>query len=173
SSNILIPIRIAAGQGQATVADIPCEPAGTRTVLTATTQAGIAHYGATPGSTLPLATIDVPLLPDIQLSARGSYPIASGGPTDFSFTQSDIDSVPPQVKEMSSDVSVISGLANALEVQPDILNGVLDSLLTVVSEVLGALDPVLNSLLRTLGVKLGGLDMIVHGVRCNAPVLVL
>jgi uncharacterized membrane protein len=42
-----------------------------------------------------------------------------------------------------------------------------------VGSALALLDPVINSLLTTLGVTLGSMDMIVHGVRCNAPVLVL
>jgi len=104
----------------------------------------------------------------------------SGGPAEEAFSQSDIDN--GVIKTVSSNVSILSGLGSAITLEsvtvlgvlPIIgLNGLVSTLLSTVGSALALLDPVINSLLTTLGVTLGSMDMIVHGVRCNAPVLVL
>lgn len=171
---VSVPIYISAAEGTATVSSIPCIPSGTRSVLSGVTGTVTARYGTESSTT---ATINL-LVATARIS--GSVSAGSGGPTQEAFSQSDIDD--GVVKTVSSNVSILSDLGSAitldsvtvLGVLPIIgLNGLVSTLLSTVGSALALLDPVINSLLTTLGVTLGSMDMTVHGVRCNAPVLVL
>jgi len=181
-SRITVPIRITAAEGEATVAAIPCARDATMVALSGTTGAVTARYG-TEGDSTPVISVKVGGLVDIvELDAGGAVQLGSGAPTPVSFTQGDIDN--QTLKTISSNGSVLSGLGNAFHIsEPRIpglpipgLGGLLDEIQSsvpgVVSSASTALDPVLDSLLTTLGVNIGEMDMIVHGARCNAPVLV-
>ncbi|MCF8470506.1 MAG: hypothetical protein K9G30_06960 [Parvibaculum sp.] len=181
-SKITVPIRITAAEGVATVAAIPCARDATMVTLSGTTGAVTARYG-TEGDSTPVISVKVGGLVDIvELNAGGAVQLGSGAPTPVSFTQDDIDN--ETLKTISSNGSVLSGLGNAFHISGTRILGLsipgLDVLLNtiqstvpgVVSSASTALDPVLDSLLTTLGVNIGEMDMIVHGARCNAPVLV-
>lgn len=167
-----IPIYIHSARGMAAIASIPCEAAGTRAVLSGITETGVARFGTSANEG---ATISVPLLLSFNIS--GSVPIAENGPASVSFTESEFGSS----KSISSDVNVISGLADALSITNltllgilnlTPLNTVLSALLSAISGALMPLDTVLDNLLATLGIKLGSMDMTVYGAKCNAPTLV-
>lgn len=185
---IEVPFYINAAEGTATAVGIPCMPGGTMAVLSGTTGAVSARYGTSTDSSPRIATLAafVPLLgtvPVVDLHATGSYSVATSGSADVNFTQSDIDST--VVKSTSSDAAILSGLGGALAIDDvallgvsvpglgALLSGATSTLTLVISGASAALDPVVDSLLTTLGVRLGSMDMIVHGTRCNTPVLVL
>lgn len=185
---IEVPVYINAAEGTATAIGIPCMPGSTMAALSGTTGVVSVRYGTSADSSPKIATIqtDVPLLgtvPVVDLYASGSYSISASGPSDIGFTQSDIDGM--VIKSTSSDASVLSNLGGALDIDDITLLGLpVPGLSTLLSDVTAALapvientstllDPVVNSLLTTLGIRLGSMDMIVHGVRCNTPVLVI
>jgi uncharacterized membrane protein len=181
NSQITVPIYITAAEGTATVAGIPCSESAVA-VLAGTTGAATARYG-TEGDTAPtIATIELNLglgtVPVMNLKANGSQQLASAGPTDITFTQADVDSA--TIKTVSSGSNILSGLGGALTIQQVTLVGVsipglatiLSTLTNTVGSALTSVDAVIDSLLTTLGVKLGAMDMIVHGAKCRAPVLV-
>lgn len=186
-SKITVPIRITSAEGVATVAAIPCARDATMVTLSGTTGAVAAYYGTESDTNPKIATIEatVPLLgtvPVMDLKASGSYPVGSGGPADVNFTQTNIDD--GDVKTVSSGVSALAGLGGAIAIQQVSLVGVtvpglsstlstvLPAVTSAVNSGFSSLDPVLDSLLTTLGVNIAEMDMIVHGARCNAPVLV-
>jgi uncharacterized membrane protein len=179
---IEVPVYINAAEGTATAVGIPCMPDSTMAVLSGATGAVSARYGTSTDSSPQLATLQIGAIPVADLYLSGAYSLASGGPADVSFIQSDIDGM--TVKSTSSDVAILSGLGGALEIEPvllgtslpgldALLSGVTSTLTSVASGVSASLDPVVDGLLTTLGVRLGSMDMIVHGTRCNTPVLVL
>ncbi|MEP0707775.1 MAG: TadG family pilus assembly protein [Parvibaculum sp.] len=180
-SQIAVPVYITAAEGTATVASIPCSDS-TVTVLSGTTGATDARYGTESDTTPTIATIELNIglatVPVMNLKASGSHQLASHGPTDIAFTQTDVDSA--TIKTISSDSNILSGLGGALTIQQVTLVGIsipglstiLSTLMSAVGGALTSLDTVLDSLLTTLGVKLGAMDIIVHGAKCRAPVLV-
>lgn len=181
NSRITVPVYIAAAEGTATVVSIPCSDEAVA-VLSGTTGAAEVRYGTEGDVTPTIATIELRVglatIPVMDLKASGSYPVAAGGPSEMSVTQEDIDGA--IVKTMSSDSHVLSGLGGTLSIQQVTLlgipipglSGILSTLTGAVSSALGSLDAVIDALLTTLGVKLGAMDMIVHGAKCRAPVLV-
>src|SRR5690606_1753744 len=106
---------------------------------------------------------DIPCVPNgTQVTLAGTTGVASinglnaGSTSEYvSFTESDFGNPQP----VGSSLSLQTALENLL---PPVLSPFLDPL-----------DDALNSVLTTLGVRLGSMDMIVHGVRCNTPTLVL
>lgn len=184
-SRIELPIYITAAEGIATVDAIPCAPGGSITVLSGTTGAVTARYGTESDTSPAIARAELnvfPLgtIPVVELSAEGSYTAAAGGPINVGFTQSDIDN--DEVKTVSSDANIFSGLGSALNISnasllgsinlTSLLSTVVPALTTAISAAMAPLDTVVSSLLTTLGIKLGAMDMIVHGAKCQAPTLV-
>ena len=83
----------------------------------------------------------------------GLVSLGSTSHPDIPFTEAEYG----EPKEVSSTLSLQSALGSVLPILVPI----------------APLEDFVNSLLSTLGVRLGSMDMTVHGVRCNAPVLVL
>ena len=171
-SLVSVPAYISAAEGTATISEIPCAAEGTVTSLVATTGAVNARIGTSDSSG---ATINL-LVASMRIS--GSAQAASSGPTEVDFSRSDIDD--GMVKTVSSNVTLMSDLGSAIQLEgfsvlglPIFgLSGLVNTLVATISTALVPLDAVVDSLLTTLGVKLGAMDMIVHGAKCRAPVLV-
>lgn len=194
NSQISLPIYIETASGLATVGDIPCAPGSTVVGLRAQTGAVLARYGTATDTQPHIATIQAQLIPFIgpvvqvlNVRATGEVSIGQGGEQYANFTQSDIDN--KTVRSVSSGPSVLAGLGNALDPQlqvlpgfglisdvldiiGDLVSGVTTSLVTAIVGVLTPLDTVLDTVLAAVGIKLGAMDMIVHGAKCHAPVLV-
>lgn len=164
---ISLPIFVRAGAGTAKIASIPCNPDGTMVNLSGTTEAGIVRIGTGidgPQPTLSLTVLSGLIHVPVSASVSGTIPVAAGGPSEVSFSESEYD----EAKSMSSDTA-LSTLDVIVGGGPLVPRTQLSS---AISGVLGSLNMVVDSILTTLGVKLGSMDMIVHGARCNAPVLV-
>lgn len=167
-----VPVYISAAEGMATISEIPCTAEGTMTSLSAITGAVSARYGTSDSST---ATINLLVA---SMSISGSAQAAASGPTEVNFSQADIES--GTTKTVSSNVALMSNLGEAINLDgisvlglPIFgLTGMVNTLVSTITGALVPLDAVLDSLLTTLGVKLGAMDMIVHGAKCRAPVLV-
>ncbi|MBX3495154.1 MAG: hypothetical protein KF769_02835 [Parvibaculum sp.] len=183
-AQIEVPVYITAAEGMAAVSSIPCVQSGSMTTLEGTTGPVAARYGTVGDATPTIATIELalPLLgtvPVMNLQARGSSAVGAGGPTNVAFTLANIEN--GDAKSTASDVSLLGDLGSSLTIDEVALLGVpvpdLEDIVSTLTFAVGggltALDPVVNSLLTTLGVRLGSMDMIVHGVRCNTPTLVL
>ena len=193
NSTINIPIYITAAEGRATVREIPCDAAGTMATLGAETGAAIVRYGTVDDAQPKIAEIEARLLPigptlhllDVEVS--GGTSVAGGSETPVNFSPTDIET--QQTKSVSSSSTLLSGLSGAAEFELVALPGygglstilstlgslvtnTTSSLLSAIGQALVPLDIVIDSLLTTLGVKLGAMDMIVHGAKCRAPVLV-
>lgn len=166
TTKIALPIFIRAADGTATVSGIPCDYSGTMVVLEGRTNAGTAHFGVGPSGSTPTVSLTLLGFSLLNVPIAGSVPIASSGPTEIGFSESEYDTPKP----ISSDVSVISDLGDSLEVGGS--GNILSGLTNAIAAALGPLDLILTQLLDILGIKLGSMDMVVHGTKCRAPTLV-
>lgn len=193
NSQVNLPIYIESASGTVTVDGIPCASGGTITRLGAQTGAVLARYGTATDTQPYIATIQAPLgflgatVSVLNVRASGSVNVGQGSEQIAGFTQSDIDN--KTIRSVSSDPSVLSGLGSALNLQLEPLPGfgtlsailaligtlvgnITTSLVSAIVGILAPLDQVLDAVLASVGVKLGEMDMIVHGAKCHAPVLV-
>lgn len=200
AAQISLPIYIEAAPGRASVDAIPCVAGGTLVTLRGEAGAAEARYGTASNSTPSIATLSAPVLllgtiDLIELRVKGSVSTVAP-PATRNFSKDEIDQNPPVVKTISPNVSLLAGLGSALEIEQvallsslpwpigsvglsELVNFLLTPITTTLSQltttILGALAPidlVLNQILATLGISVGEIDMIVHGAKCHAPVLV-
>lgn len=168
TTSIDLPVFVRAASGTAVVEAIPCTSGGTISTLSGTTDAGLARVGT--GESGPSAGITLNLLgfiPILNVPISGSVPIASSGPTNINFSENEFG----QAKQTASHVNLVSSLGSAITIgttDPLIRPG----LTSAISGALSPLDQILNAVLAAVGIKLGAMDMIVHGAKCHAPVLV-
>lgn len=192
ATNIDLPLYIEAAPGTATIKAIPCTSPEMVT-LTGTSGAVSLKYGTVADSALadftssptvtPASIANVTLLglPIARIDAAGSTNVASHGPEDHTFSDSDVQSGAIQTVPAGNDGRLIAENApGALHTSVTLLGtvslGLLDLLLSGITStlvsVLSILDAPINSLLTTLGLGLGTMDMSVTGVKCGVPVLV-
>ncbi|MBX3445776.1 MAG: hypothetical protein KF765_03395 [Parvibaculaceae bacterium] len=167
TTSIDLPIFVRAASGNAAVQGIPCTPGGTLVTLSGTTDTGLARVGVGENGPSAAITLTLLFLPILNVPISGNVPIASSGPTSVNFSESEFG-LP---KQTASQVNVISNLGGALTIG-GATGQILSGLTSAIASALTPLDQVLDAVLASVGVKLGSMDMIVHGAKCHAPVLV-
>lgn len=174
---VKLPIDIELAYAQGRLSRIVC---ATRTV-TVGAQPGIASAvigGTTSSQKVDIATIPVPLLGSVAVSAYTpvGVQVGNGSETPLVFSGSDIDSGVIKTASTTSAVKPVAALlANmklgarlgGLEIPvPALVTSTVGAVLNTATTTL--IDQTLFNVLGTLGIHLGQADVIVHGVRCGA-----
>jgi len=191
---IRLPLYLEAAHAEAMVGAATCPGAGAdrgtarilvrpgalRLMIGELTNPAFADFGASPRLD-PARLVEVKLLglTILQVFGAALVELAQTQPIALDFSSADIAGKTVRTARLTTPASGLTkSLLDNLKLQVPILGlGLnLSSLGQLLGAILSPLAPVLDqalmAVLRTVGLSLGEADVVVHGVRCGAPVLV-
>lgn len=181
---VKLPIDVNVASAEGRLASIACAANGTGSVNVGVKTGIISAFvgGTSSADKVDLATVPVPLLGAIKVTAYTPHAFPANGQNTseqtVSFTQTEIDNLTTKTVSSTALVSPIAALVSDLKLGaklgfvdipvPGLVTSTVGGLLNPVT---GTLDALLFQVLATLGIHLGQADVRVNGVRCDGATL--
>ncbi|WP_011580682.1 TadG family pilus assembly protein [Chelativorans multitrophicus] len=191
-ANAKLPLYLELAFAEAKLREVTCSPGGvSRVAIDARPGILEAWIGQVDPSQLKrfdrkptvqevqLATVNLPLLPTIAVKGRAHLQTADETAQTLIFDKREIEG---RVLKTAYSTTLAGPLFSSLlgnlkfNTEPKILGGVIDPVLTGLSQTLAGfgsvIDPILFNVLTALGVRLGEADIRVNGASCSRATLV-